>query len=148
MSKASAGSAGFISLSASSSIPREKSSFRTSREKSYPADSSAAISSSAFWKAMRSSVFVPYEKSSLSTSETPSLPRGASVSPLCRDRKSTRLNSSHGYISYAVFCLKKKNKNRNLLLAPAHGLPLRAPQPDRREDQRLAERPLGDVRLT
>src|SRR2546429_9925945 len=29
------------------------------------------------------------------------------------DRKSTRLNSSHGYISYAVFCLKKKNKNSN-----------------------------------
>src|SRR2546422_7778871 len=27
-----------------------------------------------------------------------------------RDRKSTRLNSSHGYISYAVFCLKKKNR--------------------------------------
>src|SRR2546429_3728086 len=29
------------------------------------------------------------------------------------DRKSTRLNSSHGYISYAVFCLKKKKKNNN-----------------------------------
>src|SRR2546422_9429177 len=29
---------------------------------------------------------------------------------LARDRKSTRLNSSHGYISYAVFCLKKKKK--------------------------------------
>src|SRR5687768_12450395 len=29
-----------------------------------------------------------------------------------RDRKSTRLNSSHGYISYAVFCLKKKNRDR------------------------------------
>src|SRR2546422_4160401 len=29
------------------------------------------------------------------------------------DRKSTRLNSSHGYISYAVFCLKKKNKPNN-----------------------------------
>src|SRR2546422_4403984 len=28
------------------------------------------------------------------------------------DRKSTRLNSSHGYISYAVFCLKKKNTER------------------------------------
>src|SRR5256884_3493336 len=28
------------------------------------------------------------------------------------DRKSTRLNSSHGYISYAVFCLKKKTINR------------------------------------
>src|SRR2546429_9895927 len=27
-----------------------------------------------------------------------------------KDRKSTRLNSSHGYISYAVFCLKKKKK--------------------------------------
>src|SRR2546422_2373484 len=29
---------------------------------------------------------------------------------LRKDRKSTRLNSSHGYISYAVFCLKKKKK--------------------------------------
>src|SRR3989449_1226454 len=28
------------------------------------------------------------------------------------DRKSTRLNSSHGYISYAVFCLKKKKKQQ------------------------------------
>src|SRR2546429_4184774 len=32
---------------------------------------------------------------------------------LIKDRKSTRLNSSHGYISYAVFCLKKK-KNHTL----------------------------------
>src|SRR2546422_5889064 len=33
------------------------------------------------------------------------------------DRKSTRLNSSHGYISYAVFCLKKKkNKNHNIII--------------------------------
>src|SRR2546422_7335743 len=30
--------------------------------------------------------------------------------PFNLDRKSTRLNSSHGYISYAVFCLKKKKK--------------------------------------
>src|SRR2546422_8278863 len=30
------------------------------------------------------------------------------------DRKSTRLNSSHGYISYAVFCLKKKKDTQNL----------------------------------
>src|SRR3989449_4697973 len=34
------------------------------------------------------------------------------------DRKSTRLNSSHGYISYAVFCLKKKNNNRARSIAP------------------------------
>src|SRR5687768_17817321 len=30
------------------------------------------------------------------------------------DRKSTRLNSSHGYISYAVFCLKKKKKRKQM----------------------------------
>src|SRR5207245_4642749 len=35
-----------------------------------------------------------------------------------RDRKSTRLSSSHGSISYAVFCLKKKNPD--LLAATAH----------------------------
>src|SRR5215216_7595445 len=33
-----------------------------------------------------------------------------------RDRKSTRLNSSHQIISYAVFCLKKKKQNRNKLI--------------------------------
>src|SRR2546422_6238442 len=32
------------------------------------------------------------------------------------DRKSTRLNSSHGYISYAVFCLKKKKKKKTQCL--------------------------------
>src|SRR2546429_7295132 len=36
---------------------------------------------------------------------------GLSEAITTRDRKSTRLNSSHGYISYAVFCLKKK-KNK------------------------------------
>src|SRR2546429_6122139 len=35
------------------------------------------------------------------------------------DRKSTRLNSSHGYISYAVFCLKKKN-NKHLPSKPIY----------------------------
>src|SRR2546422_1243448 len=37
--------------------------------------------------------------------------RGAKLSAPT-DRKSTRLNSSHGYISYAVFCLKKKKKKQ------------------------------------
>src|SRR2546422_4129240 len=32
-----------------------------------------------------------------------------------RDRKSTRLNSSHGYISYAVFCFKKKKKTQRMM---------------------------------
>src|SRR5687768_17804062 len=41
------------------------------------------------------------------------LPTGGGVgNTTLADRKSTRLNSSHGYISYAVFCLKKKNKMR------------------------------------
>src|SRR5437870_7485523 len=42
--------------------------------------------------------------------KTPSSPRFKKEQPM-RDRKSTRLNSSHVAISYAVFCLKKKNRN-------------------------------------
>src|SRR2546422_5880305 len=34
------------------------------------------------------------------------------------DRKSTRLNSSHGYISYAVFCLKKKKRQKEQCMTP------------------------------
>src|SRR2546422_5776892 len=37
------------------------------------------------------------------------------IGPFRGDRKSTRLNSSHGYISYAVFCLKKKKNTRDKL---------------------------------
>src|SRR2546422_2738292 len=37
------------------------------------------------------------------------------------DRKSTRLNSSHGYISYAVFCLKKKKKIDNHMRSIVRG---------------------------
>src|SRR3989449_4194922 len=37
----------------------------------------------------------------------------ASTPGAFKDRKSTRLNSSHGYISYAVFCLKKKKKKKD-----------------------------------
>src|SRR3989449_4414145 len=43
---------------------------------------------------------------------------GTGESPIRGDRKSTRLNSSHGYISYAVFCLKKKkNQGRHVTTA-------------------------------
>src|SRR2546429_3273428 len=38
------------------------------------------------------------------------------------DRKSTRLNSSHGYISYAVFCLKKKKNDINSRIIDQTGL--------------------------
>src|SRR2546422_3278131 len=37
---------------------------------------------------------------------------GGGLRAAVQDRKSTRLNSSHGYISYAVFCLKKKKKRQ------------------------------------
>src|SRR2546422_4607689 len=43
------------------------------------------------------------------------------------DRKSTRLNSSHGYISYAVFCLKKKKKCRPITQAKPVPVPIRHP---------------------
>src|SRR5687768_17852558 len=39
------------------------------------------------------------------------------------DRKSTRLNSSHGYISYAVFCLKKKTKVKRSTISPQPSRP-------------------------
>src|SRR2546429_4460596 len=41
-------------------------------------------------------------------------PEDARVAADEEDRKSTRLNSSHGYISYAVFCLKKKKSQSRL----------------------------------
>src|SRR2546430_4360050 len=44
-----------------------------------------------------------------------------------RDRKSTRLNSSHGQISYAVFCLKKKIRPATLI-APRHFYHPRRPE--------------------
>src|SRR2546429_3873244 len=47
---------------------------------------------------------------------SPTGPTTSSSAPAARcrsDRKSTRLNSSHGYISYAVFCLKKKKKKHS-----------------------------------
>src|SRR2546429_2210496 len=47
---------------------------------------------------------IDWSRASIDGSSVPS-PRGARKRA---DRKSTRLNSSHGYISYAVFCLKKK----------------------------------------
>src|SRR5256886_5226541 len=50
------------------------------------------------------------------------------------DRKSTRLNSSHSQISYAVFCLKKKNKTSHSALALSHPPPTQA---DIREYQPL-----------
>src|SRR5688572_31161112 len=43
-------------------------------------------------------------------SKTVNVPKEATIEEIEQDRKSTRLNSSHSQISYAVFCLKKKKK--------------------------------------
>src|SRR3989449_4199801 len=50
-------------------------------------------------------MFSSTTRADLTTMPAPPLP--------ALDRKSTRLNSSHGYISYAVFCLKKKKEHRS-----------------------------------
>src|SRR5438876_4927051 len=50
------------------------------------------------------------ERTPLQASFTPTRPFG--TKPAAEDRKSTRLNSSHPSISYAVFCLKKKKKHK------------------------------------
>src|SRR2546429_5559791 len=57
------------------------------------------------------------------SSEHPGDPQARVIDGVSKDRKSTRLNSSHGYISYAVFCLKKKKKH------------LRAQSPDQQRQQ-------------
>src|SRR2546429_7322675 len=58
-------------------------------------------------KALRNPIYFEWEKTVLQDNGA-----GALYWILSEDRKSTRLNSSHGYISYAVFCLKKKKHTR------------------------------------
>src|SRR2546422_7672579 len=52
-----------------------------------------------------------FTRRATATSHTEATVRGGTYRTL--DRKSTRLNSSHGYISYAVFCLKKKKRKND-----------------------------------
>src|SRR5256884_6598026 len=56
--------------------------------------------------------------------DLPATVRKERIEKMLQDRKSTRLNSSHGYISYAVFCLKKKNLDSS---PPAPAIPLCGP---------------------
>src|SRR2546422_4610221 len=53
----------------------------------------------------------------------------ARIVKLETDRKSTRLNSSHGYISYAVFCLKKKKRHTPTPVHRSARLHVRTPDP-------------------
>src|SRR2546430_9154744 len=51
---------------------------------------------------------------------------GETLAAHWRDRKSTRLNSSHSQISYAVFCLKKKKKNTTYFILNIHRARIRS----------------------
>src|SRR2546422_552389 len=75
--------------------------------------SSSAATGSAFASASRSSAWPPI---------IPPAPAARN-----RDRKSTRLNSSHGYISYAVFCLKKKKQKYTGSCEPGRNVSTRTP---------------------
>src|SRR5699024_4959430 len=66
--------------------------------------------------AMASRLFPRMRAAPSSTDGSSSDPRGVEFA-WGSDRKSTRLNSSHVSISYAVFCLKKKNKSGTVVLA-------------------------------
>src|SRR5205809_6109691 len=71
-----------------------------------PASSSRMISNPSCWNCA-----LLIRGSMLAWSHVSAVPSEQSCASL-QDRKSTRLNSSHGYISYAVFCLKKKKKQQ------------------------------------
>src|SRR5438105_8719420 len=60
-------------------------------------------------------VYIRFRNSPASGPTTSIFPRvlASCIATLVLDRKSTRLNSSHEWISYAVFCLKKKTKTMN-----------------------------------
>src|SRR2546422_1345861 len=75
----------------------------------------SAVSGSAFTNGCIASGKRAYEKKVPDRIHIGSITRFISpeTASMVRDRKSTRLNSSHGYISYAVFCLKKKKKHND-----------------------------------
>src|SRR2546430_10842414 len=83
-------------------VPLDECFFFSSRRRHtrFDCDWSSDVCSSDLWLRMRPPTIV-----------MPSGRRSSEPTPLPRDRKSTRLNSSHSQISYAVFCLKKKKRN-------------------------------------
>src|SRR2546430_2989083 len=76
------------------------------------------------WFRVGTGILQPLPVSGLARSGRPRHPRGKNTRRY-QDRKSTRLNSSHSQISYAVFCLKKKKKNQIHILHNTSDVPFR-----------------------
>src|SRR5438874_9809016 len=70
------------------------------------------------WARRGASLRIPYSKRSARCSQRSGRSTERRRMPGRTDRKSTRLNSSHVEISYAVFCLKKKKKNKRKNIKP------------------------------
>src|SRR5207245_3373842 len=94
--------------------PRDPRPFPTRRSSDLSVSKSAATPASFFGvKNSKEKTGSPRSAAKRSMSVILICPDSPRRTPLRRDRKSTRLNSSHGSISYAVFCLKKKNNPRS-----------------------------------
>src|SRR5207248_9342239 len=98
-----------VSLSSCASSSLEAAAIDRSTASRRSATMAFSFSASISWRARSSSC--SYSWRALASSASRSLSATALALATISDRKSTRLNSSHRTISYAVFCLKKKKKN-------------------------------------
>src|SRR5690242_21324027 len=80
--------------------------------RSYSEDDHLRVTLASAWQAADQPPSAPMDLRHTSFDPWVDFPEGVGFSPTYLDRKSTRLNSSHMSISYAVFCLKKKIKKK------------------------------------
>src|SRR5438445_6996091 len=93
---------------------------------SFPTRRSSDLS----WARSHPPNFVPIRSSTVLARDRSAGGKRATIPRLMSDRKSTRLNSSHANISYAVFCLKKKKVQQNTALAAHVGYDAQRTPPD------------------
>src|SRR5207253_9580326 len=84
--------------------------FRSAVDRSSTLIVPAAARVATSWLRRTTTVYSPVVASWVANDSSPTLANAMSAPPV-EDRKSTRLNSSHVAISYAVFCLQKKNNH-------------------------------------
>src|SRR5690606_39984406 len=93
-------------------LPRALPSFPTRRSSDLRRPLSASLYFNRLAQRVTAALSVPTAEGALYEVDTRLRPLGAQGPLAVRDRKSTRLNSSHVKISYAVFCLKRKTTTR------------------------------------